>query len=39
MRDKILNILKSSDKALTVYEIQDILGVSTVEDTTEVVKE
>lgn len=39
MREKILNILKNSDKALTVYEIQDILGISTVEETEEVIKE
>ena len=34
--DVLLNLLKNSDKALTVYEIQDFLGVNTVEGTAEV---
>ena len=38
MRDEILSLLKNSDKALTVYEIQDFLGVNTVEGTAEVIK-
>ena len=33
MREEILSILKNSDKALTVYDIQDKLGVNTVEGT------
>ena len=32
MRDDILNVLNNSDKALNIYEIQDLLGLSTVED-------
>ena len=38
MREEILNLLKNSDKALTVYEIQDFLGVNTVEGTAEVIQ-
>ena len=38
MREEILSILKNSDKALTVYDIQDKLGVNTVEGTKEVIQ-
>ena len=38
MKDTILEILKDSDKALTVYEIEDKLGMSTVEDLKELLK-
>ena len=38
MREEILNLLKNSDKALTVYEIQDFLGVNTVDGTAEVIQ-
>lgn len=38
MREEILSLLKNSDKALTVYEIQDFLGVNTVEGTAEVIQ-
>ena len=38
MREEILSILRNSDKALTVYDIQDKLGVSTVEGTKEVIQ-
>ena len=34
MRDAILDVLKNSDKALDIYELQDMLNVSTVENTT-----
>lgn len=34
MRDEIINILKASDRALDVYELQDRLRVSTIEDIT-----
>ncbi len=33
MKDNIINILKNSDKALSVFEIEDILGISSVEET------
>ena len=39
MREEILNILKNSDKALTIYDIQDALGVNTIEGTAEVIEE
>lgn len=39
MRGEILNILKNSDKALTIYDIQDALGVNTIEGTAEVIEE
>ena len=32
MRDNILNIMKNSDKALDIYEIQNLLGVDSVEE-------
>ena len=39
MRDTIMNILKNADKALDIYELQDRLGISTVEETTELMNE
>ena len=33
MKDKILAVLKNSDKALDVYEIQDSLNITSVEET------
>ncbi|MBR5370342.1 MAG: ribonuclease R [Bacilli bacterium] len=39
MRDDIINILKNSDKAIDIYEIQDLLGIKTVEDTTKLSEE
>ncbi len=33
MKDKILNILKNSDKALSVFEIEDKLGINDVDST------
>lgn len=32
MRDDILNILKNTDKALDIYELQNLLGIHSVED-------
>ena len=32
MKDDIINILKNSDKALSIYELQDELGLKTVEE-------
>ncbi|MBR6136833.1 MAG: ribonuclease R [Bacilli bacterium] len=34
-----MNILKNADKALDIYELQDRLGISTVEETTELMNE
>lgn len=39
MRENIINILKSSDKALDVYELQDLLGLKSVEETSALVEE
>ena len=39
MRDDIINILKNSDKAIDIYEIQDLLGIKSVEDTTKLSEE
>ena len=39
MRDAILDVLKNSDKALDIYELQDMLNVNTVENTTELMEE
>lgn len=36
MKDNIINILKNSDKALSVFEIEDLLGVKDVESTKEI---
>ena len=33
MRDNIINILKNSDKALDIFELQDLLEITTVEET------
>lgn len=33
MRDDIINVLKNSDKALDIYELQEQLGISTVDKT------
>ena len=33
MKDDIINVLKNSDKAVDIYELQDLLGISSVEDT------
>lgn len=35
MKDNLINILKNSDKALSVFEIEDILGIRDVESTKE----
>ena len=39
MRDDIINILKNSDKAVDIYEISDLLGIKSVEDTTKLNEE
>ena len=39
MRDDIINVLKNSDKALTVYELQDALGLQDVSDITKLSEE
>lgn len=39
MRDNIINVLKNADKALDIYELQDLLEITTVEDTEELSKE
>ena len=39
MKDNIINILKNTDKALSVFEIEDALGIKDVEKTKELLKE
>ena len=39
MWDDIINVLKNSDKALTVYELQDALGLQDVSDITKLSEE
>ena len=39
MRDDIINILKNSNKAIDIYEISDLLGIKSVEDTTKLSEE
>ena len=33
MRDNILNVLSNSDKALDIFELQNLLEITTVEET------
>ena len=33
MRDNIINVLKNADKALDIFELQDLLEINTVEET------
>ena len=39
MRDTILDVLKNSDKALSVYEIEEMLGINDVNGLKEILKE
>ena len=39
MRDDIINVLKNCDRALDIYELQDLLVINSVEDTTELMEE
>ena len=39
MRDNILNVLKNSDKAVTIDELQDLLEIKEVEEATELSEE
>ena len=39
MRDNIMNILNNTDRALDVYELQDYLGITTAEETNELLEE
>lgn len=39
MRDNIINILKNSDKALSIYELQDLLDIRTTEETKELMNQ
>jgi len=39
VRDNIINILKNADKALDIYELQDMLEIKTVEETRELSEE
>jgi len=39
MRDNILNILHNTDKALDVYELQDMLGLKSTEELSELLEE
>ena len=39
MRDDIINILKNSKRAIDIYEIQDLLDIKSVEDTTKLSEE
>ena len=32
MKEKIIKILKKSDKALSIYELKDLLGISSIQD-------
>jgi len=38
MKDRILNILKEEDKAYTLFELKDILGLNTTEEIEEMLK-
>lgn len=39
MRDNIINVLKNSDRAVDIYELQDMLGISSVQETEELSNE
>jgi len=39
MRDNIIDVLKNSDKALSIYELQDLLKIDTVDGTKNLLKE
>ncbi len=39
MRDDIINVLKNANKAIDIYEIGDLLGIKSVEDTTQLSEE
>ena len=39
MRDSIINILKNSDRALDIYELQDLLGIDSAEEVTQLLNE
>ena len=39
MRDDIINVLKNANKAIDIYEISDLLGIKSVEDTTKLSEE
>ena len=39
MKDNIINVLKNTDKAVTIDELQDLLEISSVEDATELSEE
>ena len=39
MRDSIINILKNSDRALDIYELQDLLGIDSAEEVTQLLSE
>ena len=39
MRDNIINILKNSTRAIDIYEIRDLLGIKSIEDTTKLSEE
>ena len=38
MRDRILNILKQQDRAYTIFELKDILGLDTTEEIEEMMR-
>ncbi len=38
MKDDIINVLKNSDKALDIYELQDLLRINSVEETKEFIE-
>ena len=39
MRDNIINVLKNSDKALDIYELEDILELHEVDEIQELIDE
>ena len=39
MRDDIIHVLKNSERALDIYELQDALEITKVEQTTEFLEE
>ena len=39
MRDDIINLLENSDRAMDIYELQNALGIQTVEELTSLTEE
>ena len=39
MRDNIINVLSNCDKAVDIYELQDLLEINSTEETAQLIEE